>query len=65
MIGPILSSLDLLVQILFGDSSERESTRQHHVQKHTESPHIDWLSIVLMFSHDLRTHVAWGSAENL
>jgi len=65
MIGSELASLDLLVKVLLRNTSERECSREHHVEKHTQGPHVNWFALVFVFAHDLRTHVAWCAAENL
>jgi len=65
VIGSELASLDLLVKVLLRNTSERECSREHHVEKHTQGPHVNWFALVFVFAHDLRTHVAWCAAENL
>ena len=65
MIRPILSSLYLLVQVLLGDAPERKCSREHHVKKHAEGPHIYRLPVVLVLTHDFRRHVTWRTAEDL
>lgn len=64
MVWPVVSSLDFLVKILLRDSSEWESTGEHHEKEHTQSPHINWLSIIFMLANDLRWHVAWCSTKD-
>ena len=65
MIRPVLAALDLLIQVLLGDASERESSCEHDVEEHAECPHIHRLAVVFVLTHNFGRHVAWGSAENL
>lgn len=65
MVCSVLAALDLLIQVLLGDTSERESSRKHNVEEHAERPHIHWLAIVFVLTYNFGGHVAWRSAENL
>ena len=65
MVRPVLSTLDLLVEVLFGDAPEWEGAGEHDVEEDAQGPHVDGLAVVLVLADDLRAHVAGRAAEDL
>jgi len=65
MILFVVAPLNLSVQVLLADTSEWEGSCKHNIQEDTKSPHIDGFAIVILLAHDLGTHVARGSTEDL
>ena len=60
----ILAVSDLAVEFLVSGSFERKNSGNDNEEKDTQSPYISWLTSVLFFVYDLRSHVTGSSTKD-
>lgn len=60
----VVSSTNLIIELLVCCTSIRELTGKYREQKHTHCPNVGWWSAVLSLENDLRSHVGWRTAKD-